>query len=98
MSAGRRSTEYKCVQSKYSRLTGHLKMNKQDLKDLFDKFIAQGWHGPGDCPGENALINIALQRIQDNPTELKEFIEMLEQITGMNNITNDLKEDAGWPL
>ena len=83
--------QYEHVLKKYDRLTRHLHTNKEDRKTLFGKFVVKRWHSPGDCASENDLINIALNRIKDNPTEYEVFIEMLKQITGMANIVMDLK-------
>ena len=88
---GKQSTQYMCIQKKYGHLTGYLRINKDSKRILFGKFVAEGWHGPDDCPGENALINIALKRIEHNPSEFEVFIKMLEENTGMDNIVKDLK-------
>ena len=88
---GINSPQFKCVEKNYARLTGHLKTNKEAKNKLFKKFVSGSWHGHGDCPSENDLINIAMERIEYNHCEYGVFIEMLEQVSGMRDIVKNLK-------
>ena len=90
-SKGIQTPQYKCVQENYPRLTDHLRINAQTKVQLFGLFIAKGWCDAGNCPSENVLINIVLNRIKDKSTEYGVFISMLEQIPSMENIVKDLK-------
>ena len=82
---------YKCVQNNYARLTAHLRTNPQAKKQLFEKFVAEDWHKSGDCPNENVLINIALDRIKQDSKEYSVFISMLERVPATDIIVKDLK-------
>ena len=88
---GIHTPQYMSVQRNYARLIGHLQINKEDKKSLFNKFVSEGWHIPADCPSENDLINIALKKIEDNPSQYGVFIDMLEQISGTKDIVEDIK-------
>ena len=88
---GKQSPQYKCVLKNCNRLTGHLRINKENKRNLFCEFIVEGWCDPGDCPSENDIISIALKKIEDDPTNYGVFIAMLEQIAGMDNIVKNLK-------
>ena len=90
-SKGINSSEYECVQRNYAVLTERLRTNKQAKKELFDEFVSKKWHGPGDCPSENDLVNIALNKIKQDPSEYKVFIAMLEQVSGIRDIVENLK-------
>ena len=90
-SSGINTPQYKSVQENYATLTEFLRINKQAKQTLFDEFVAKNWTGPGDCPSEGALVNIAMERIKLKSTEYDVFLSILEQIPGTDEILEKLK-------
>ena len=90
-SSGKNTPQYESVRVSYDSLIDFLRNNQRAKQDLFNKFVTKNWIDTGDCPNENVLINIAMDRIKNKSTEYNAFLSILKQISGTSHILDKLK-------
>ena len=73
-----------------SKITGVLKANPTTSQTLKQKFKGKSWLEPTDDPDEDKLVTLILNRIEHDVNQFKEFINMLKEIVGTDQIVGIL--------
>ena len=61
--------------------------------DIMTKFKEQSWIGVCASPDAHALVRVVLGRIENDTGELKKFIDMLNVVSGMDQIVKKIKQN-----
>ena len=83
--------EYDSVLKNMICIIDHLKVNGDAKERLILKFQEKSWIDITSMPKEDELIRKVLNRIREDAKEFLVFIEMLQDITGMDGIVDKLK-------
>ena len=61
--------------------------------DITTKFKEQSWIGVCASPDAHALARVVLHRIEHDTGELKKFIDMLNVVSGMDQIVKKITQN-----
>lgn len=89
--SGKNSPEYRSVNINRSSITDALKSNPYASKTLKQKFKEKWWLERADDPDDDELVTLILSRIENDVNQFEEFLGMLRNIAGMDQIENILK-------
>ena len=78
------STGYNKVRCNMSDIITALKSTPGATDELTGKYKQKGWLAITEYPTEDRLVNLALQRIKQDPKQYDMFIDMLRSISGMD--------------
>ena len=90
---GKLSPQYKAIQQNIPSLTGRLKSNEGTRSNLIDKLSGMDWFLQGASETPRDLINLVLEKIERKATNYDQFIDMLEQAGGAEDIVEILLGD-----
>ena len=74
-------------------ITEALKSNSGALQSLSMKVKAKGWLPVSSKPSEEELVSPIIDRIKNDTTQFGEFIAMLDDIEGMDQVVYKLKSE-----
>ena len=88
---GKHTREYKVVLRNLSTITNTLECNHKGKENLMIKFKEKEWIDPyvTECSEQELVLNV-LRRIELDMHTLDEFIEMLRNIVGLEQIVDVL--------
>ena len=84
------SLGYDCVLSNLDSITRLLKGTPGAREALTVQYEQKKWLGVMENPMEKELVNLALTRIEQDPSQYDEFLTMLRNIEGMDLIVKRL--------
>ena len=87
---GKLTPQYKTIRQHYASLTGRLKSNAGTRSNLIDELSGRGWFLQGASESPRDLINLVLEKIERKATNYNQFIDMLEQAGGAEDIVEIL--------
>ena len=88
-SKGINTPQYKCVNGKFQDLTRYLR-NQGSRMNFIGELTGRSWFTEGDTEDAMALSNLVKRKIQDRAANYDDFIEMLEQSGGADDLVADL--------
>ena len=91
---GKLTPQYKTIRQHYASLTGRLKSNAGTRSNLIDELSGRGWFLQGASESPRDLINLVLEKIERKATNYDQFIDMLEQAGGAEDIVEILLGDC----
>ena len=89
-SGGDRTPEYCCVLKNMTCIIDHLKTNEDAKERLIQKLQQKRWIDIPCKSKEHELVRTALNRIKDDANEYYAFIDMLQNITGMDVVVKKM--------
>ena len=87
---GRGTLEYQRVRTNQSSITRALQLIPSASQSLRQKFQEKEWLGLTASPTEEQLVTLVLGRIEQDVNQFGEFIAMLRDIEGMDQIVNTM--------
>ena len=91
--AGKNTWEYQTVLKNLEDITKALMSNSGSLQSLTLKVTAKEWLPVSRKPSEEELVYLIIGRIMNNTTQFGEFIAMLDDIEGMDQVVDKLKSE-----
>lgn len=85
------SPQYKKVLNNKGTIEEALKLTPGATDVLVTKFQEKEWLSITESPTEEKLVKTVLGRIRRNPADLNTFVEMLEDVTGLDQIVETLE-------
>ena len=85
------SPQYKKVLNNKGTIEEALKLTPGATGVLVTKFQEKEWLSITESPTEEKLVKTVLGRIRRNPADLNTFVEMLEDVTGLDQIVETLE-------
>ena len=78
----------------YERIITALREDGERRRNLFQKFVGRRWIGQLANPTEEGLVNVVLGKIERNPQIFRDFLEMLNDIPGMDETVEALRSSG----
>ena len=75
----------------YERIITALREDGERRRSLFHKLVERRWIGQLANPTEEVLVNVVLGKIKQNPQIFRDFLEMLNDIPGMDETVEALR-------
>ena len=88
---GKESKAYKTVLACNTNIVDCLKANSPAKETLIAEYKKRAWIDIAAIPSETELVTLVLDRISIDARQYNIFMEMLENIAGMNLIADKLK-------
>ena len=85
------SPQYKKVLNNKGTIVEALKLTPGATGVLVTKFQEKEWLSITESPTEEKLVNTVLGRIKRNPANYTTFIDMVEDVTGLDQIVETLE-------
>ena len=90
MERGIHTPQYKRIRKNYDVLTSFLEANETAKNGLTRKYKAKGWLPSHARPSEDELISQVMGRIEVSPKVYDEFIAILKEVVGTEDIVKVL--------
>ena len=88
--SGKQTSEYTRVRQNLDAITQVLDMNSDANQRLRQKFQKERWLSVGSDTGGEQLVTVALSRIENDAGQFQQFVDMLNDIDGMDLIVKKL--------
>ena len=88
--SGKQTSEYTRVRQCLDAITQVLNVNRDANQRLRQKFQKERWLSVGSDTGGEGLVTVALSRIENDAGQFQQFIDMLKDIDGMDQIVKKL--------
>ena len=88
--SGKQTSEYTRVRQSLGAITEVLDVNHDANQSLRQKFQEERWLSVGSDTEGEGLVTVALSRIKNDAGQFQQFIDMLNDIDGMDQIVKKL--------
>ena len=90
--SGEKSPQYEAVQKNWTMLVGDLNVGSA-LSDLLREVRSKGWIAKTARLDADGLVQMALNRIENNVGNYEVFIGMLKSVTGMDQAVRKITSE-----